>query len=561
LYGIKRVQAKLKKWLNNNSIFLGVAVIGFTVFFPALGSFFIGDDFYILALCKYIDSPLYLFSDHFPFSLYYRPIALVLEWFLIRLSGLNNYIHYFANFFIHLASAYVLYKILLKLSQNILWSSLFASLFLLHPVTISTTLWMSNRFDTLATLFVLCLVFFTIKYIEDYKRKYFIYSLLATVLAILSKEIGYSAAIVATVILIAFPGGSLNVSARMILLFSQYLITFVLITIRYIVLNKLAGSYFDGSYLSLLANLIKGYYNWLKNLPEYLLYYNGVGVLGNGAKLFFLVVLACCLVLILYFLFKKNLHFQWHIFLFGIFLVLFPGVVVSPVTSTYAFPSPVAYFQLDAVFSSRFYYLSFVGLTISLCQLATSIVNLKNHDQKYSAKALILLTPVLILLYAATSRSIAANWAEYTSGTNRQVIEVAARAVNELKSPKGYKIYILNAGSHAFFIDVAIKSMASTTSGAIDCYIQTEKLPPYYIVPTELSQETDFAPLEQVLKPITVGNLTLLYLKIPKDNKGLEAVVSDERAIFLEFINQEIFNVTEAVRSGERAVQFDTKAW
>lgn len=557
------MQEKTKNWSEIYIILIVLSLFGYVAFSPALSSWYISDDFYILSICKYIESPIYLFGDHFPYSFYYRPLALLLEWILLQLFGLNNYIHYLASLLIHVTSALILYKLLEKLSHNVVLSAFISCLFLVHPATISTILWMSNRFDSLATLFILASILFIIRYVDEPNSKYFIFSLAATGFAILSKEVGYTIPLIATFILIVFPGQGASAKAKMVLLLSQYLLAAILLLIRYSFLNKVDGNSYDIPDLSLWANFMGGYNNWLQHLSEYIVYYDGIGQFGKVGQLIFLVLSACYIGLVSYLVYKRNIHLNTRVFLLGLFIMLLPGVISLPVTSTYEFPSPADYFQMNAVVASRFYYLSFIGLSILLCSLKSPIHELKNGNSIYPSRALFLLTSLVILLYTATSRSVSESWAVFTNGANRQVIEVTAEAVRQLEKPKGCKIYILNTEPHLayfpYYIDVAIKSIVPLASDTITCYIQAESTPWYSIVPASFSQAAKFAPLEQKQEPLIVGNLAFVYLEMPIDANGLDAITNDESAIFLQYTDHGVVNVTDGIRTGEKVVRFGQK--
>jgi hypothetical protein len=58
-------------------------VIGFVSYAPALRAYFAQDDFAFLALVRLLHAPWLLFvHDHFPASLYFRPLG-VLAWWLV----------------------------------------------------------------------------------------------------------------------------------------------------------------------------------------------------------------------------------------------------------------------------------------------------------------------------------------------------------------------------------------------------------------------------------------------------------------------------------------------
>lgn len=545
-----------KKWLINFFIFIFFSLISFSIFYPALNSYFHSDDFHTLAISRYIDNPVYLFGNHYPFSVSYRPIGVIFWWFSYYLFDLNSYYYYLSNLVLHIFSSYILYFILNKLTRNYFSSLIFSFIFLVHPLAISTGIWLSTRYDMLAVLFTLLSVFTTICYIESVKNRYLFYSLFFTSLAILSKELSYLLPIVASVIMITFPSEKINTRTRLLIVFMYFLLTVALFIVRYFALKQLGGAgYFAGQ--SLLYFIIKGYFNWLKTILSYCFYYDGISILGNNFKILFLILQTIIISLFVsLFVFhkiqKKRMSVDNHIFLLGIFILLLPGIVQAPITNSYPFQKPADHFIFSVVVSSRFYYLSLIGILIIFSHLTTIFLQ---HNQSTRMSISILLPIFFIaILYGLISQSIASGWSEYTN-KDRQFVNKISQELDNITLKEGCKIYILNTQRYLPYFqgysDVLTKAMAKNVN-AIQCFIQTETTPYYYMLPGLESQHVNFSPLEEIIKPTFIGNLAFYYLAPPK----AEAIINDRNAIFLEMNNndQKILNVTDQIRAGIKTI-------
>jgi hypothetical protein len=547
----------LENRLINFFILIFFSLIGFSIFYTALNSYFHSDDYHTLAISRYIDNPVYLFGNHYPYSVSYRPIGVIFWWFSYYLFDLNSYYYYLSNLLLHIFSSYILYFILKKLTKNRLTSLIFSCIFLAHPLAISTAVWLSTRYDMLAVLFTLLSVFTTICYIESAKNRHLFCSLIFTSLAILSKELAYLLPIVASVIVITFPSEKINTRTRLLVVFMYSLLTVALLIVRYFALKQLGGTgYFAGQ--SLLYFIIKGYFNWLKTILSYCSYYDGISILGNSFKILFLILQ---IIIISLFVFhkiqKKKMPVNNHILLLGILILLLPGIVQAPVTNSYPFQKPADHFIFSVVVSSRFYYLSLIGILIIFSHLTTIVLQ---HNQSIRMSVLMLLPIFLIaILYGLISQSIASGWSKYTN-KDKQFVEHISQGLDSINLKEGCKIYILNTQGYLHYFqgysDVLTKAMVKNVN-VIQCFIQTETTPYYYMLPRLESQQINFAPLEETIKPTFIGNLAFYYLVLPK-TEAINAIINDRNAIFLEMNNndQKIINVTDQIRAGTKTINF-----
>ena len=132
----------------------GIAAITIAIYWSALGAGFVGDDFMILHRLRALSGPadaLGFFRGEF-FE-YYRPLGFVshaLDW---AIAGQNARQFHLTNLLIHSFNAVVVLLIGRALSPRSLAGPLAALLFALHASNTEPVIWMSARFDLLATCF------------------------------------------------------------------------------------------------------------------------------------------------------------------------------------------------------------------------------------------------------------------------------------------------------------------------------------------------------------------------------------------------------------------------
>ena len=129
------------------------------VYWPALGAGFVGDDFMILHRLRAVDAlPDALRFFRGEFFEYYRPLAFVshaIDWLI---AGANPRQFHFTNLLLHAASTALVFAIARALVPGLLGAAAAALLFALHPSNHEAVVWMSARFDLLATGFALAAI-------------------------------------------------------------------------------------------------------------------------------------------------------------------------------------------------------------------------------------------------------------------------------------------------------------------------------------------------------------------------------------------------------------------
>ena len=136
-----------------------IVAVTLAIYWPALDTGFVGDDFMILhrlrALADAADVLRFFRGEFFE---YYRPLGFVshaVDW---AIAGQNPRQFHLTNVLIHTVNAVLVLLIGRALSPRSLAGPVAALLFALHPSNSEAVIWMSARFDLLATGFALAAV-------------------------------------------------------------------------------------------------------------------------------------------------------------------------------------------------------------------------------------------------------------------------------------------------------------------------------------------------------------------------------------------------------------------
>ena len=154
-------ERRVPEWL----LLVGIALLTFAVYSPALGFDFVYDDYAQIVETKQLNSwhmlPRY-FSGHVwawktpgvP-GPYYRPVFLV--WLLLNqtLFGLSAPFWHLTSIVTHVAATLLVYAVAKSLTGRTATAAITALLFGVHPVHIESVAWISGITDPLAAVFLL----------------------------------------------------------------------------------------------------------------------------------------------------------------------------------------------------------------------------------------------------------------------------------------------------------------------------------------------------------------------------------------------------------------------
>jgi protein O-mannosyl-transferase len=384
-----------------------LAVFSFLVFYNTLQNDFVFDDESVvqnyMAIRDLSNIPKFFTAQegfHKVIGRYYRPVVSTTYTIDYAFWGLNPYGFHLTNIIINSIATLFLFAILSRLFKKykygLLASLISTAIFTAHPVHTEAVSWVSGRTDSLVTLFFFATFYFYILYLEEYKNKYIIVSLIFYVLGLLSKEM----IVTFPLIIILFDFLWRNKSFREILenwkTYSIYiLLTIIYLVIRYLVLKDVPervkyNYFYEKDVITIIATMLKTIPVYLKLLvfPVGLLYhYNGVIPDSNsffdGGVIFSIVLILVLLVLSAVF-YKK----------FGkiSFCILFVFVTLLPVMNIV---------QTMNFMAERFLYFSSFALILLIAYLFSKYLNEKNKNIIISLSLII----VIIFTYLTVLRN------------------------------------------------------------------------------------------------------------------------------------------------------------
>ncbi|MDH3650797.1 MAG: glycosyltransferase family 39 protein, partial [Saprospiraceae bacterium] len=178
---------------NQKYLLLGLLSIAFLAYIPLLGAEFINydDDLYITENphVRFLsgDGIKTLFSSYFWNQ--YSPIAMVIMALEIKIFGLNPLPLKFISILIHLINTFLVFQFVKILFKKYEYALIAAAVFALHPLQVESVAWLtaSMKIGTYS-LFSLASYISYITWLDQKKKPYYYYSILAFLLACFCKE-------------------------------------------------------------------------------------------------------------------------------------------------------------------------------------------------------------------------------------------------------------------------------------------------------------------------------------------------------------------------------------
>ncbi len=212
-----------------------IPLAAFLCYWPAFGSYFVSDDFALLARVQ--DPWLTLWS---PQDRWFRPVGLVFWKLTVDLFGYSAPAHHLCNFLLHLCNVVLLYLLVRATFEDRRISTLTATIFCLFPIHPEAVTWLSGRFDLLCAFFYLSSLLLLIRYLKDSSRAGLGLSALAGLLALLSKEMALSLPLVAFV-LVYQQRPDLRLQQVLMKVWPFFGLTFLVVAIRIFASGSVGG--------------------------------------------------------------------------------------------------------------------------------------------------------------------------------------------------------------------------------------------------------------------------------------------------------------------------------
>ncbi len=213
---IKKTKKTVVKKISRNTVLLWLAVITIitiVAYYPSFDNEITNwdDDRYITDNPYLKDFSVQNIKDIFNEKSYmgnYHPLAMLSLTIDYQLGGLDEngeidpFIYHFTNIILHLLVTLLVFWFVWLLFNNFNIAVIVGLLFGVHTLHVESVAWVSERKDVLYTLFFVASLINYVKYLKDYKKKYFIYSILFFVLSLFSK--GQAVSLAVTLLAIDF---------------------------------------------------------------------------------------------------------------------------------------------------------------------------------------------------------------------------------------------------------------------------------------------------------------------------------------------------------------------
>lgn len=530
---------------------VAVAMVSLAAYQPVLDAYYFLDDFAFIALSRYTEQPLLYYGvSHFPGNLFYRPTGLLLWWLTVALD-LSVRGQFVVNWLLLLAAGLLLIHLLRCFGIRSAIALAAGLLFVLHPISVMTTSWLSNRFDLLAVVGVLIAVIGAEKHRGGGARSILLLVGAGTLLAVTSKELGF---MVPLLLWMQARGGFWRRSLALPVLVAVAIAVPVFVTRQMLIGGGDQVLYPDG----MIAALIDGVLVWLQRLPDFL-FLNG--------PLFWLsaiVVIAA----VLFARFRRGVTAGTVPMAMGVVIAVLAMIMQSPTVSQSAVALPEATtFNGNAYFAARFYYLALIGLLIAAAGAAecllTAVAAASLKSARVAGAVGLLLGAGLCVFWGWHAHAQGRLWAAESSST-RAVIEAAASAAARSgyggDGGDGCRLYFTGTtGLTAAFwpyADVAVKAVAPLRDALRlgSCFISTENTPWFHILrgPDAVEPGGALQPIchfGRVLPAQRISGVTFHYLAFPHAETTLSPSPADR--VFRYDARAERFDeITEQVMAG-----------
>jgi len=525
---------------------------------PALHAYFIEDDFPLLALARMLHQPWQVFyHDHFPGSLFFRPLGVFVWWLTAAAFGTAARGEYAVNLALHLGCVLALYTLLQCLrrgsSLNALWSSAFA----VHPVAIGTALWLSDRFDLLATMFSLLGLAAAVAYVQRPRARMLAALLLCLLLAFAGKEIALVGALAAgALIMLPNRDWPLTPAQRWPAVAAIALLIGAWLAYRAAMMSHSQNTLVHLD--SFGAMLATGIAAWLRVGYEYFVVdprqaLAATAAQAVGAALMVLAITVCART-------RRVRATAWGVAAAVAILLLLPGPTQAPVVAITVAAGWTERNWFEVAIESRLYHISLAGFIVALMLLTTRASG-AGSDRQFT-RIDCLAAAGLALMMAAwipASHALAHDYASHTRGQIAP-LQAARAAIARLHlAPGRCQIYLLDTAALRGFGgngDAMIKATTADLTRLEHCLVLTERTPWANFI--RAGSAADFSPLRPLTHAgapvpwLVLGDFELAYLDLDAD---VDARAIDGAA-FLEFRDGAFHDVTADVRSGARPVHF-----
>lgn len=279
--------SEIKEKIFENKFYYLILIVFNSIYYLILIQFnyrFSSDDFYLYSIItKYSEIHISL-NPNEAFYLFLRPVSYFFFWLDFKLFSLNPYYFKISALILHLVFMNIIYTFLIYLSiiftkkRNQFLLFILTLLFSVNTFAYQWVTWISMKNELLMFLFYIISIFLFVFYNERRESKYFILSVAAYSLALMSKQTCFHYPILLLIILLYFKNSFNIVQIKKNI---NYLIVVVLIKIIFAAINIL---YLPIEYDVIFVDMWKKPFALLGSIVNFT-----IPILGNKIYTFFLV--------------------------------------------------------------------------------------------------------------------------------------------------------------------------------------------------------------------------------------------------------------------------------
>ena len=530
------------------------------VYWPGFSADWVRDDFLALAFSRLLGSPFALFvTDHFHLpGAHFRPLGFAALWLNQACCG-NGY-HAFALFewALHVAIALALYRLIRVGLPSRGLAILCTLLYAVHPAVIGPALWVSDRFGHMATLFMLIAVRAAYDYRDRPEARSLALVLSATLAALLSKELGLTAAaVIGALWLAAILRAGAPLRQGLAWLCAVVLIYFGW---RWMVIGTV-GSSMTGA-IPLQRIMADGMTTWFSALPGYLSFWVRLGKL----QMFAVAMTSSILIGVLVYRLRHHCRKVWcgragELMWTGVLILLLPGLMQAPIAALNSIPLDNRLSAVEAAMQSRLYSMSLAGIAlITASALTVALAN--DHGRVWRRVTGATLAAGVLAMAIAAWQTADAYRARSVEIARVARSAVAALADHALPS-SGCRVYFLGV-RHApewgdsVSMDSIVKALSPDPDRVGHCLIHSESITYIHLLPAGIVSAEGTLPYRTLIRstgpllPRQVGDLEMVYLSRP------ERFVPDATrdSLFLAWQDGRFRDVTADVLAGRREFRF-----
>jgi len=509
-------------------------------YWPVTRGDFVIDDYVFLATARMVDQPWVAFwQSHFYEPYYFRPVGVLSWWLAQHAFGLDYFPHALVNLGLHAANAFLLWGLLRVLAVQG-WAAVAAvALFAQAPFGLGPALWPSNRFDLLATGFLLLLARLVLAALRRPRPVLpLLAAMLAAVAACWSKELAFPVATaLATVVL--FDRAATR-SRRMLVFACLGVAIGAAFGWRHLILAD-AYAVVQGDPLRAVANGLSTLGALVPALVS--------GALGGGRGGFWLGLLALVAVLAL----VSGLRLRRGpgselpsraLVVAACVVALVAIVVQAPLAGLFA--PLVDGSAFGVVTYLRFYYAPWAVIVLVLALVLSRVP---------SSRGLSVVVMLLACLAAVWGRPLGTSFAQWVLSDVRPYSLAATSVVDSVRGDEPCMLVFLGTQvRHPYFrmfSDVTVKARAANPASSWRCFVMTESTPWLFAFP--IGEALPEWPLPRIPNPdgstksdSTWGGVRYRYRVAPSNLAVLPG------ARFYEWRADRFVDVTTEVRDGTR---------